>query len=78
VACSPEGAGDADVDGAADDEVPASREELVETGWTAGDAEASTNDTARKPRPTAAAAEAVQADPRRSVLFMAGASVPLG
>jgi hypothetical protein len=45
---------------------------LVDTGRTVGEAEASTNETARKPRPTAAAAEPVQADPRRRVLFMAG------
>jgi hypothetical protein len=42
------------------------------------DAEASTRETARKPRPTAAAAEAVQAEPRRRVRFMPETFLPPG
>jgi hypothetical protein len=44
------------------------------TVWVAGAAEASTRDTARKPRPTAAAADAVHAAPRAMVRFMLGPS----
>jgi hypothetical protein len=42
------------------------------------DAEASTREIARKPRPTAAAAEAVQAEPRRRVRFMTQTFQPTG
>jgi hypothetical protein len=44
--------------------------EVADAGWPAGEAEASTSETARNPRPTAAAAAAVQAEPRRRVRFM--------
>jgi hypothetical protein len=43
---------------------------VAATGWVPGDAEASTRDTARKPRPTAAAADAVHAAPSATVRFM--------
>jgi hypothetical protein len=46
------------------------------TVFPPGDAEASTREIARKPRPTAAAAEAVQAEPRRRVRFMTQTFLP--
>jgi hypothetical protein len=72
VACSPEtppggGVGDAEVVSS----VP--EEELVAAGSVPGEAPASTKEIARKPRPTAAAAEAVHAVPRRRMRFMDGA-----
>ena len=51
---------------------------VLATGWGPGDAEAPTRETARKPSPTAAAAEAVQTAPRARVRFMAGSMQPIG
>jgi hypothetical protein len=69
VACSPEVAADGAVVGAADVvAVP-----VAASGWVPGAAEASTRDTARKPTPTAAAAEATHAPPRATVGFMSAA-----
>jgi hypothetical protein len=69
VTCSPDvppGAGTFVVDGA----VPVDALVDAGTGAVPGDAEASTRDTARKPRPTAAAADAVHAAPSAMVRFM--------
>jgi two-component system, OmpR family, KDP operon response regulator KdpE len=51
-------------------------EEVAATGEAPVDADASTRDTARKPRPTAAAAEAVQAAPRRTGRLIAADLMP--
>jgi hypothetical protein len=51
-------------------------EEVAATGEAPGDADASTRFTARKPRPTAAAAEAVQAAPRRTGRLIAADLMP--
>ena len=48
---------------------------VAATGAVPGEAEASTRDTARNPRPTAAMADADQAAPSATLLFM-GQSVP--
>jgi hypothetical protein len=45
-------------------------DDVADSGTVPGDADASTRDTARKPSPTAEAAEAVHAVPRRRVRFM--------
>ncbi|UOY01523.1 hypothetical protein [Blastococcus sp. PRF04-17] len=74
VDCCPELAGAPAEVGVADAEVPAP----LAAGWVASDAEASTSETARNPRPTAAAAEPVQAAPRASVRFMGTKLQPSG
>ena len=74
VACSPaapEGAGAAEL--VADADVP-----VAARGTVPGAASASTRDTARNPRPTAATAEAVHAVPSTRVRFMAQSVRPAG
>jgi len=48
------------------------------TGWVAGEAEAPTSDTARKPSPTAAAADPAQAAARARVRFTGQSMQPNG
>jgi hypothetical protein len=61
-----DGAAVVDEDAAPDDASPPE----AAAGRLPGDAEASTRETARKPRPMAAAADAVHAAPRVRVRFM--------
>jgi hypothetical protein len=61
----------AGADGAVGDAEPVADVAVAATGWAAGDADASTRDTARKPSPTAAAADAVHAAASAIVRFMA-------
>jgi hypothetical protein len=73
---------DGEVDGVADaDAVGSAALDAAATGAVPGEAEASTSDTARKPRPMAAAAEAVQAAPsttgrRTDVRVVSGRVMP--
>jgi hypothetical protein len=61
-----------------DDVGVALTDEPVDTGWVPGVADASTRETARKPSPTAATAEPVQAAARARVRFMAESMQPIG